>query len=77
MKYEVALTILSLWFIEELLSIPLDDPSEWPGHLEAFGSKQNAIPIKDILYHWPSPKGIPLSSHYFNESDLSLKLSIL
>lgn len=45
-------------------NIPIDDPSDWPGHLEPFGSKQNTVDIEDVLYDWPSPngKGISISS---------------
>ena len=38
------------------LSIPVDDPTNWPGHLEPFGSKQKTVDI-DKHYFWPSPKG--------------------
>lgn len=34
---------------EQLLN---QDPSLWPGHLEAFGSQQNVVPIQQID-HWP------------------------
>ena len=50
-------TIAILILIFQLCaSIPIDDPSAWPGHLETFGSKQKTVNI-DIHYEWPSPEG--------------------
>ena len=46
------------YFVNAILGIPLDDPSKWPGHLEPFGSKQNIVQIKDVLYQWPLPEGM-------------------
>ena len=54
MFVEKLLVCITIPFV---LAIPVDDPSNWPGHLEPFGSKQNVVQIQDIEYDWPSPAG--------------------
>ncbi|XP_066914697.1 jmjC domain-containing protein E-like [Clytia hemisphaerica] len=46
--------LLACIAIPFVFTIPVDDPSNWPGHLEPFGSKQNVVQIQDIEYAWPS-----------------------
>ena len=57
MTYKL-LSLILTFFINTILSIPLEDPSKWPGHLEPFGSKQNIFQIKDVSYEWPLPAGM-------------------
>ena len=53
------------YFVNTVHGIPLDDPSKCPGHLEPFGSKQNIVQIKDVLYQWPLPEGINFNFVHF------------
>jgi len=41
-------------YIHGALSLPYDDPTQWPGHLQPFGSQQTTAPV-DEVYDWPTP----------------------